>query len=289
MADHNRKLVFLGVGQVARALAQVSHEFAPILTQTTTSTSEPESKNLFRYSMYGTTRSAERVAEIRALGIEPVVVESFENLGDLLDGAYVVVSFPPDSEADVVACRAAQKADGIVYISSTAVYGKKEGIVTEESEVDSESPQGKARLDAEQKWLKVGASILRAPGIYGRGSGLHQRLISGNYRLPGDGTNFVSRIHVDDLAQMIMKALVLNKRSQIFLCGDTLPTTHREIVEWLAERLNLPIPDSVPLEQCHYTQRGNRRVDAANSLQQLSVELRYPTYKDGYSHELRGT
>ena len=273
MAIQDKKLVFLGVGQVARALAEIALQ--------------PSAKSAIgQYSLYGTTRSAERVGEIRSLGMQPVIIESFENLGNLLADALVVVSFPPDPESDQAACGVAVNAASIVYISSTAVYGRTEGLIDEKTAVDAESPQAKVRLDAENKWLQVGASVIRAPGIYGRGSGLHQRLRSGNYRLPGDGSNYVSRIHVDDLAQMIMMALNINQKGRVFLSGDTQPTTHREIVEWLVNRLALPFPQSMPLDQCHYTQRGNRKIDAAKSLEQLSVTLRFPTYKEGYEHEL---
>lgn len=274
MSNQEKKLVFLGVGQVARALAQIVLD------------NSQADKTASNYKLFGTTRSAERVAEIRKLGIEPLIIETFEVVATHLDDALVVVSFPPNAEADDAACRAAKNAAGIVYISSTAVYGKREGLVDENTDVESESPHAKARLDAEQKWLQVGASIVRAPGIYGGGNGMHHRLLSGNYRLPGDGSNFVSRIHVHDLASMIVSVLELNQRGRIYLAGDNQPTTHKEIVEWLVQRLNLPFPDSIPLEQCHYTQRGNRRVDASKSIKELGVTLKFPTYKDGYSHEL---
>lgn len=274
MSNQEKKLVFLGVGQVARALSNIVLH--------SEQTCEPASN----IKLYGTTRSAERVAEIRQLGIEPLFIESFDDLETQLDDALVVVSFPPDPKSDDAACRSARNAAGIVYISSTAVYGKRECIVNENTDVESESPQAKSRLDAEQKWLQVGASIVRAPGIYGGGNGMHLRLLSGNYRLPGDGSNYVSRIHVHDLSSMILRVLELNKRGQVYLAGDNQPTTHKEIVEWLVQRLNLPFPDSIPLDQCHYTQRGNRRVDASNSMKELGVTLKFPTYKDGYIHEL---
>jgi hypothetical protein len=280
MPESKKRLVFLGVGQVARALA---NRAAP------------------DFKLFGTTRSAERAQEILSYGIEPVIVESYEKLGKgavhdeglqaealkvLCSDAYVVVSFPPDSPADSSASRLAASAAGIVYISSTAVYGKTEGVINENTPVDEDSLQAQSRLEAERKWLEAGASVIRAPGIYGRGSGLHHRLLSGQYRLPGDGGNFVSRIHVDDLSAMILSALLLNQKKQIFLSGDNLPTTHREIVEWLVNRLNLPFPESLPLEQCHYTQRGNRKVDASESLTKLKTVLKYPTYAEGYSREL---
>lgn len=279
MPESKKKLVFLGVGDVARALAlQAEDEF----------------------KLFGTTRSADRAEEILSLGIEPFVIDGFgkrsaedvvsgravEALQTLLSDAYVVVSFPPDAESDSSASSLSSDAAGIVYISSTAVYGKAEGVVNEDTPVDDETEQAKNRLDAERKWLEVGASVIRAPGIYGRGNGLHQRLLSGNYRLPGDGNNYVSRIHVDDLSSMILSALNLNQKQQVYLSGDSHPTTHREIVEWLIDRLKLPFPESLPLDRCHYTQRGNRKVDASRSLDKLKIALKYPTYEEGYGREL---
>lgn len=283
MQNREKKLVFLGVGQVARAVAAgvISGSFFM---------NKPDDLKDGCFSLYGTTRSAQREEELRGSGINPVVIESYdvakEQLRQLMKGAYVVVSFPPDRQADVAASLAASDAAAIAYISSTAVYGKFEGTINESTPVDREAQQAKARLEAEEAWLKAGASVIRAPGIYGGGSGLHKRLIGGTYRLPGDGSNYVSRIHVDDLAAIIWSCLRLLKKSQIFLSGDELPTTHREVVDWLVGKLNLPFPPTQPLDECHYTQRGNRKVEAQKSRNELGVQLRYPTYKEGYSHEL---
>ncbi len=245
------------------------------------------------FDLYGTTRSAERAQEIKLAGVEPVLIESFGNTGTqsdlkaLLAGAFAVVSFPPDKISDASAIKLAKEAMSIVYISSTAVYGKAEGVIDEKTPLDRDSEHALARLEAEDQWRHIGATIIRAPGIYGCGNGLHQRLLSGSYRLPGDGSNFVSRIHVEDLADMILSALVARIKKQVYVAGDDLPTTHREIVEWLVERLNLPFPESVPLEQCHYTQRGNRKVNAAKIRKELKKELKYPTFKEGYAEMLK--
>ena len=197
MAQVKRKLVFLGVGQVARALAAVVRA---------------NSETCDAYELIGTTRSAEHAESIRAAGIEPLVVPIFtssEQLKAALRNSFVVVSFPPDPSSDVRASELAEEAGAarIVYISSTSVYGKAEGVIDENTSEDFKSPNAATRLKAEESWWTVGSTIIRAPGIYGRGSGLHHRLLGGQYRLPGDGSNYVSRIHVDDLSAMILKAL----------------------------------------------------------------------------------
>ncbi len=275
MAELENKLIFLGVGNVARAVANQADK---------------------RFKFYGTTRSAEKAEEIRFFGFEPMVIESFSEqmpdkvsaqLKSTIEGAYVVVSFPPDEESDAVVSRLSSGAKGIVYISSTAVYGGKDGVINEDTEVDEIlHSTARNRLKAERDWLEAGATVIRAPGIYGRGNGLIPRLKSGTYVLPGDGNNFVSRIHVDDLSTMILSALLSNKKQQVFLSGDLLPTTHRELVQWLVDRLKLPFPESMPLERCHYTQRSNRKVDASKSLAKLETVLKYPTYVEGYGREL---
>ena len=288
MPETEKKIVFLGVGQCARAIAAGlrAGSFAEQLPGLNPSDFKP-------IKLYGTTRSADRMDEIRYAGIEPVVIESFElhaqTLRDLMNGAYVVVSFPPDAVADNAASSAASGAASIAYISSTAVYGRATGEINETTPVDEESTHARVRLDAEKTWLNAGASILRAPGTYGRGTGMHLRLKSGNYRLPGDGSNWVSRIHVEDLAAMIFSALVGKAKGRIFICGDRQPTTHTEVVEWLVARLGVDLPPSLPLEQCHYTQQGNRRIDASKSMAELGVTLKYPSYVEGYSQELQRT
>lgn len=276
MAQEKRKLVFLGVGQVARALADQVQRIAD---------------SACAYQLFGTTRSAEHAESIRAAGIEPLIIPAFsaggERLHAALKNAYVVVSFPPDSSSDSTASSLAEAAAArIVYISSTSVYGKAEGVIDENTSEDFKSPHAASRLQAEESWWSVGATIIRAPGIYGRGNGLHHRLLNGQYRLPGDGSNYVSRVHVDDLSNMILKALESRPQESIYVAGDEQPTTHREIVEWLVERLSLPFPESVPLENCHYTQQGNRKIKAQKIVSDLKIKLKYPTYKEGYSEEL---
>ena len=73
--------------------------------------------------------------------------------------------------------------------------------------MDPSEPRAAARLEAERIYLDLGATILRAAGIYGPGRGLHRRIIAGTFHLPGTGENTVSRIHVTDLAHAHVMAL----------------------------------------------------------------------------------
>jgi nucleoside-diphosphate-sugar epimerase len=142
------------------------------------------------------------------------------------------------------------------------------------------SPKYAAILAAERAFRDVGAAVLRAPGIYGEGRGIHVRLQRGDFKLSGDGSRYSSRIHVADLAELLLASAATPRET--FVVGDLEPCRQIDMVTWLCERLRLPLPASAPLEAVHETLRRNRQVDASRALARLGVTLRYPTYREGF-------
>ncbi|CAN5565358.1 hypothetical protein BH11CYA1_BH11CYA1_49110 [soil metagenome] len=291
------KIVLLGVGQTARAL--VAYLFRHF-----------ESKQL---AIWGTTRAHSGDA-LGELGIAPILLGQGDWRQQLIEACHdanVLVSFPPgpfqsasfksDSiKSDLIDAREQPEQDSdqvfselisaarpktVVYISTTGVYGKTRGVIDESSAVDREDPRALVRLNAEKIWQEQ-AIVLRAPGLYSSNSGLHKRLLSGNYSLPGDGTNYVSRIHLDDLAAIISKIFFQEKpviSPQIYVVGDLKPSTHLEVVSWLCQQLSLPMPPSKPLSEVNPTLRGSRQISSAKILADLDLKLKYPSYVEGMS------
>lgn len=269
-ANTPHNLLLLGVGQTARALLKALDDPGSILQR-------PDIG-----SIYGTTRNGDRVADLTALGVQPVLMGAADSARELLQlacGAYVLVSFPPDGVSDRALAELVSGAAKIVYISSTGVYGQTSGKINEESAVDSSQ---KARLQAEEIWRASGAIVLRAPGLYSGVDSMLKRITGGDYRIPGDGHNYVSRIHLYDLAQIIMAAFLRAARGVLYVTGDNRPATHLEVVQWLCQKYQLPLPQFAPLEQVHQTLRGNRQIDNSRVLTDLSVTLRYPTFVEGF-------
>src|SRR5262249_59497719 len=96
---------------------------------------------------------------------------------------------------------AARDAARIVYVSSTGVYGPGRGAWVDESwPIAPITESGRARAAAEAALAEAAAPwvALRAAGIYGPGRGLTDRIRAGTYRVIGDGTSHVSRIHLLD-------------------------------------------------------------------------------------------
>ena len=147
----------------------------------------------------------------------------------------------------------------VVYLSTTAVYGSATH-VDASTPVDWESDRARPRLEAEQRvaagpWSSL---ILRPAAIYGPGRGVQESLPRGAYYA---GDNYVSRIHVDDLAAHAEAAL-LSDLEGAYPVADEEPCTTREIAEFCARLLHLPsVPQPAPGTKARAT--SNRRVDGS--------------------------
>lgn len=266
MSSQSRKFVFLGFGNVARYVNRAIPDCDP---------------------RFGTTRSSSKAPDLDAQGVSPIVLADLEMpmtaLSEACRDAFVLVSFPPDRnlEESLGACTAG--ASRIVYISSTGVYGRRRGVIDESTPVDRDDEHSTNRLESEALWLERGATVIRAPGLYGPDYGLHLSLLARKYRLPGDGESYTSRIHLEDLARIVLAVFEKNLAGRVFVAGDLYPCTKKEIVEWLCRRLGLEMPASVPVEEVHYTQRGDRRIDAGAILRELDLRLLYPTFREGFA------
>ena len=200
----------------------------------------------------------------------------------VVDGhTHVVVAFPPDGESDARFAPLLAGAGSITYVSTTGVYGALTGRIDDTTALPEPTDRQRRVLDAEAAWRAVGATVLRCPAIYGADRGLHMRIVRGEHRIAGDGTSYTSRIHVEDLAQLLLAARGV--RGETFVVGDEAPATQNEMANWVSREWDVPMPPSVPIEQVHETLRANRQVDGARALAVLGVTLRYPDYRSGMS------
>jgi nucleoside-diphosphate-sugar epimerase len=246
------------------------------------------------YRVIATTRQPDRRAGLERLGLELHVHPALtaERVKPWVsDGAEVLVTFAPDGRTDAEIAPALGEASRIVYLSTTGVYGAHRGRVDEATPVDPSEPRASERLDAERRYRDVGATVLRAAGIYGPGRGLHLRIKSGTFRVPGDGSSVVSRVHVTDLAQMVLGVLrrareVLGSRSSgsdVFVAADDTPVPQMEAIAWLCQRLGVPVPPAVPIDEAPPTLRHDRAVDNGRIKLWTGLSLLYPSYREGFA------
>ncbi len=241
-----------------------------------------------RRRVIGTTRDAARAETLKRQGIEPVVAPVIDPTwfaDQMQPSTQVLVTYPPSDPTDAtLASIAAEVGARVVYVSSTAVYGAVSGRVDQHTPAQPNEPRGERRLQAEDIWARASTMVLRAPAIYGPGRGLHLRIARGEHQLPDSGDNFISRIHVDDLARLCLAAFERGVSGTRYVIGDHKPCPQREITQWLCQRMNKPMAAPTSLANVSPTLRNDRQVDPTWALQQLGVTLEFPTYVEGYNH-----
>jgi nucleoside-diphosphate-sugar epimerase len=207
---------------------------------------------------------------------------------------HILSSVPPDrtSGGDPVLDAYGQVLAGkpLFYLSSTGVYGDKQGAwVDEATPTIAQSGEGRrnARAEADLAWLELGARVFRLPGIYGPGRSALDRVREGKARridLPGQ---VFSRVHVDDIASGVVAALVQDAPAGAYNLGDDLPCSGNEVTEHACRLLGVEPPPLETLEEANLSEmaRGfymeNRRVANGKAKRVLGWQPRYPTYVEG--------
>jgi nucleoside-diphosphate-sugar epimerase len=250
------KLLFLGVGTVARAVRA----------------------ELPNHDASGTTR---REPDARFHDIAPIAVSDLSAIREAAAGAKVVVSFPPDGSTDRELSALVSEAASIAYLSSTAVYPSAVAVVNEATPAAPDSGRARARLDAESLWLEAGASVVRLPAFYGPETGLHLSLTRGTFRMPGRGDNVVSRVHVADAARFVLAALSAPARS-LLLAGDDEPAPVADVVGFVCSLFELPLPPTAEGDDIPLSLRASRTIDNSATKARYGIRLAYPTYREGY-------
>ncbi len=170
----------------------------------------------------------------------------------------------------------------IVYFSTTGVYGNQ-AVVDEKTVAEPVTSRQKARREAELAVLEstAPALVLRAAAIYGRDRGVHVSLARGLFERIDLGDNFISRIHVEDLATLAVAGLDGNLTGA-WPVADEEPCTAREMAEFCSELLRIPLQGhGLRRPEIDETRRADRRVNGAAVRRALGVSLRYPSYRLG--------
>ncbi|MDB4952870.1 MAG: NAD-dependent epimerase/dehydratase [Myxococcales bacterium] len=206
-------------------------------------------------------------------------------------GAIVVCCAPPgpDPQGETTALvDAARTARRLIYISSTGVYPPAGGDWVDETwPVHPATAAGRAREVAETVIATAPISniVLRVAGIHGSGRGLVDRIRSGTYRIIGDGRSHVSRIHIDDLVEAIVRAGASSVTGAVNIADDD-PEQIGVVADAIASKLGLPSPPRVSADSVDPEVAGmltaNRRIANRRMKQELGVVLRYPSWRTIY-------
>ncbi len=242
------------------------------------------------WDVTATSRSPENLAPLEAAGARLVHFDAARDrrIEAAAEGASVLLSVPTlkldgqllEPTPSLVAALHGQPRH-LTYLSTTGVYGATRK-VDERTPASPQTERQKLRARAEDAVQSHGCSalVLRPAAIYGPGRGVHQAMRAGRFRLPRDPSRLVSRIHVDDLAAIVARALQ-QRVEGAYPVADGCPATSAEVARHCASLLDLPVPDAVADDCLSETRRADRRVDGSAILRLLGMRLRYPSFREG--------
>jgi len=252
----------------------------------------------------GTVRSADKAASFATQGIAAQVFDGSAPLPQpslLAEATHLLISAPAEQgggdpvlrqhAADIAARQGLQ---WIGYLSTTGVYGDKQGAwVDETMPMTPSQERGRRRAEAEAGWLALHSQhgqpvhTFRLAGIYGPGRSALDNLRAGKARRIVKPGQYFSRIHVDDIAQVLAASIARPNPGASYNVADDEPAPPQDVIAYGAELLGIPAPPEVPFEQAEMTPMArsfyaeNKRVSNRRIKQELGVHLLYPTYREG--------
>ena len=254
------------------------------------------------WQVFGTTRSREQLKKLQDLGISPILWDDMSSLNKLLaQRCSVLSSIAPQGLIDdgLIAVLDLLKKDFLkinclVYLSSTGVYGdRKGGWVNEDSGIDATTIQGKARVTAEKKWLKLASEynlplfVFRVAGIYGPARSIFDRIKTRKAQKIIKPNQYFNRIHVDDLAGAVCASLENPKLAGIYNVADDLPSPGSDVIDEATKLLKRPSLPEINFDNAKLSAMAesfyldSKRVSNKKLRYSLGYSLKYPTYITG--------
>lgn len=253
------------------------------------------------WRVYGTSRRSERRDALEAAGfiaVDPSDETALAQAG--VHASHILVTTPPDASGcpglgALSHLRAADAwPDWIGYISSTSVYGDRQGGWAFEGDaLNAATLEGARRVKAERDWLDsargmgLTVQIFRLPGFYGPRSNILERLMQKRAKLVRKPDQVFNRIHIDDVVSGLFASMESPRPGGIYNLTDDKPSPADEVTEWAAARLGVPLPPEVDLDDPSVSDAMRRfyldskRIANARAKAELGWRPRYPSYREG--------
>ena len=221
---------------------------------------------------------------------------------EIEEADYILVSIPPIDGKDIVAnyfdtnLKKITNCKWITYLSATSVYGDHKGDwVNEDSATQPTSDNGISRLEAEKNWKSLSnkknypLQIFRLAGIYSNEFNILKRLKTGKVQIVDKKNHFFSRIHVEDIANILFKSLDNFKKNEIYNICDDQPASQNEVAAYGAKLLKLEKLNPVKLEEVDSKMLQNfykdsKKVDNKKMKAFFKYNLKFPTYVQGLDY-----
>lgn len=187
--------------------------------------------------------------------------------------------------------------ESFVLAGNGSVYGDcKDTVIQEEQPLQVEHPFGRISLETEalalayRKQYGIPVTILRIGEVYGDGQynlllGAQQKKLN----LLGDGYNYNSRIHIDDVIRILDILNDGNFQGEILNVADDEPITQRKFYAYLHNTYRTLEPNWIGSEgmvnrirlSIHGLRQLSLRLSNKKLKERLKYSFRYPSYREG--------
>ncbi|MFQ5624354.1 MAG: SDR family oxidoreductase [Paracoccaceae bacterium] len=250
------------------------------------------------WRVIGTSRSPQGAARIAATGAEAVVWPGAGMTAYLDAASHLLISAAPEAGGDPVLARLrdaiarrAGRFEWVGYLSTTAVYGDRQGgWVDETSALAPATERGRRRVAAEKAWLSVPGlpvHVFRLAGIYGPGRGPFAKVLAGTARRIVKPGQVFSRIHRDDIAQVLRASVARPNPGAVYNVCDNCAAPPQDVIAEAARLLGVPVPPAEPFAQAEMSAMArsfyaeSKRVSNRRIREELGVTLIHPDYRHG--------
>jgi len=285
-------IVCFGFGQVAKNFIKKLKDQGAIFKLTTTSREGSKTKEFenINYESFQFTKE----------GFDKNFLKRFE------EADHILLSIAPIHGVDIVIKNfkdnfKSKKFKWITYLSATSVYGNHNGKwVDENSETKPTSPNGVERLKVEKEWMQLAIKfdlpfqIFRLSGIYSNQFNILKRLKSGEAKIINKKNHFFSRIHVEDIANVLTSSLNNFKKKEIYNISDNLPASAEEVAMYGVKLLGIDRPKTIEINEIESEMLKNfykdsKKVDNKKMKEFFNHKLKYPTYVEGLNYIFNNT
>ena len=219
----------------------------------------------------------------------------------LEEADHILLSIAPINGADIVIKNfqnyfKVNKLKWITYLSATSVYGDHGGEwVNENSKTKPTSSNGIERLKVEKEWMKLSDKfdlpfqIFRLSGIYSNQYNVLTRLKSGEAKIINKKNHFFSRIHVEDIANILSNSLTQIKKNEVYNISDDKPASSEEVTMYGVKLLGVDKPKTIEVNQVESEMLKNfykdsKKVDNKKMKEFFNYKLKHPTYVEGLNY-----
>ena len=280
-------IICFGFGQVAKNFIKKLKDQGATFKLTATSREESKTEEFenITYESFQFTKE----------GFDKNFLKRFE------EADHILLSIAPIHGVDIVIKNfkdnfKSNKLKWITYLSATSVYGNHNGEwVDENSETKPTSPNGVDRLKVEKEWMQLASKfdlpfqIFRLSGIYSNQYNILKRLKSGEAKIINKKNHFFSRIHVEDVANVLSSSLNNFKKKEIYNISDNQPTSAEEVTMYGVKLLGIDKPKTIEINEIESEMLKNfykdsKKVDNKKMKAFFKYDLKYPSYEEGLNN-----